>query len=104
MKKKGINVFLDREKQETHIIKDRIMDDIDGGFDPSMINYSFEPRKVGIIVPGRDLYKTLMEKKESMSQSDYQDWINTNGKNFADIATAARESENPVLIVYTMLK
>ncbi|HSI78183.1 MAG TPA: 6-bladed beta-propeller [Lunatimonas sp.] len=94
------NVFFDRVKQETHILKDRILDDIDGGFDPSMINYSFEPGKVGLKVPGRDLYKTLMEKKESMSQSDYEKWITINGRKFSEISTAAQESENPVLIVY----
>lgn len=35
-----------------------------------------------------------------MEQAEYENWINTNGKNFAEIATAARASENPVLIVY----
>ncbi|MCC5938079.1 MAG: 6-bladed beta-propeller [Lunatimonas sp.] len=100
--KTGINVFFDREHQQTHVIKDRIVDDIDGVFDPHYIIYTFEPGKVGIKVPGRDLYKTLLEKKERMSQSDYENWINTNGRNFAEIATEARESENPVLIVYTM--
>ncbi len=68
--KKGIIVFFDRGKQETHVIKNQIFDDIDGGFDLSMGLYNFEPGKVGIKVPGRNLYKTLMEKKESMSQSD----------------------------------
>jgi len=43
-----------------------------------------------------------LEKKESMEQAEYENWINTKGKNFADIATAARESENPVLIVYRL--
>lgn len=100
--KKGINVFFDRVQQKTHVINVGIIDDIDGGYDPYQIIYSFEQGKVGLKVPGRDLYKILMEKKESLSQSDYENWINTNGKNFAEIATAARESENPVLIVYTM--
>ena len=97
-----MNVFFDREHQQTHVIKNRIVDDIDGAFDPHMIIYSFEPGKVGIKVPGRDLYKTLLEKKERMSQADYEKWITTNGRKFSEIATTARESENPVLIVYTM--
>ena len=100
--RKGINVFFDRERQKTHVINVGIIDDIDGGYDPYQIIYSFELGKVGLKVPGRDLYEILMEKKESMSQSDYENWINTNGKNFAAIANEARESENPVLIVYTM--
>lgn len=100
--RKGINVFFDRVEQKTDVINVGIIDDIDGGYDPYQIIYSFEPGKVGLKVPGRDLYEILMEKKEGMSQSDYENWINTNGKNFAAIATAARESENPVLIVYTM--
>ncbi len=101
--RKGINIFFDRERQKTHVINVGIIDDIDGAYDPHMIIYSFEPGKVGLKVPGRDLYKTLMEKKESMSQADYENWITTKGKNFAKIAIAARESENPVLIVYTMM-
>ncbi|WP_162416381.1 6-bladed beta-propeller [Cyclobacterium roseum] len=100
--KKGINVFFDREQQQTHVIKDRIIDDIDGAYDPYYLIYSFESGKVGLKVPGRDLYKTLMEKKENMSQSDYKKWITTNGRKFSEIATAARESENPVLIVYRL--
>ncbi|MDN3687914.1 6-bladed beta-propeller [Cyclobacterium jeungdonense] len=102
--KKGINVFFDREQQQTHVIKDRIIDDIDGAYDPYYLIYSFESGKVGLKVPGRDLYKTLMEKKESMSQSDYKKWITTNGRKFSEIASAARESENPVLIVYTLVR
>jgi hypothetical protein len=100
--RKGINVFFDRVEQKTHVIKDRPIDDIDGAYNPYSIIYSFEPGKVGLKVPGRDLYEILREKKERMSQGDYENWINTKGKNFADIATAALESENPVLIVYTM--
>ena len=100
--KKGINVFFDRKRQETHVIKDRIIDDIDGGFDPYYIIYSFEPGKVGLKVSGRTLYKILMEKKERMGLAEFEKWINSNGKNFAKIAIAARESENPVLIVYRL--
>lgn len=100
--KNGFNIFFDREQQQTHVIKDRIIDDIDGGYDPYYIIYSFEPGKVGLKVPGKDLYETLKEKKESMEQAEYENWIKTNGKKFAEIATAARESENPVLIVYEL--
>jgi hypothetical protein len=100
--KTGMNVFFDREHQQTHVIKIRIADDIDGAFDPHMIIYSFEPGKVGIKVPGRDLYQTLMEKKERMSQDEFENWINNKGNSFAKIAIAARESENPVLIVYRL--
>ena len=100
--KKGINLFFDREQQQTHVIKDRIIDDIDGGYDPYFIIYSFEPGKVGLKVPGRDLYEILIEKKESMELAEYENWINTKGENFAETALAARESENPVLIVYRL--
>jgi hypothetical protein len=102
--KKRFNVFFDREHQQTHLIKDRIIDDIDGGFDPDMITYSFEPGKVGIKVPGRDLYKTLLEKKEHMSKAEFENFVNNKGRNFAKTALAARHSENPVLIVYTLAK
>ena len=35
--KKVYNLFFDRDKQQTHLLTERILDDIDGGFDPFMI-------------------------------------------------------------------
>lgn len=100
--KKGFNLFFDRDKQQTHLLQDRIMDDIDGGFDPFMIIYSFESGKVGVKVPGRDLYELLLEKKADMGKGEFESWAKNKGRNFAETARRARESENPVLIVYTL--
>jgi len=99
--KKIINVFFDREQLKTHVIKDRIRDDIDGGYDPYIIIYSFEPGKVGLKVPGRDLYKELMEKKKAMGNNEFDDWTKNKGRNFTNMVLAAKDSENPVLMVYT---
>jgi hypothetical protein len=97
---KGYSLFFDRESQKSHVIKGRLLNDIDGGYEPEGFAYNFTPRKIGLKVPGKTLHKELLEKKEAMARSEFETWINHQGKNFADIATAARESENPVLIVY----
>ncbi|WP_163380935.1 6-bladed beta-propeller [Cyclobacterium sp. SYSU L10401] len=100
--KKVYNLFFDRDKQQTLLLQDRILDDIDGGFDPFMFIYSFGPGKVGVKVPGRDLYEVLMEKKANMGKAEFESWVTNQGKNFAETAMAARDSENPVLIVYRL--
>lgn len=100
--KKVYNLFFDRDKRQTHLLRDSIQDDISGGIDPIMIMYSFEPGKVGLKLSGRDLYETLMEKKINMEKAEFENWAKNQGRNFAEIAMKARESENPVLIVYRL--
>lgn len=100
--KKAYQILFDRIGLQSHVIEGRLVDDIDGGYDPFGIQYHFEPGKVGVQIPGKDLYQTLMEKKELMGQEDFENWINNKGENFAKTALAARQSENPILIVYTI--
>jgi hypothetical protein len=99
---KGYSLFFDRESQQSHVIEGKLLDDIDGGYDPYGFVFDFTPGKVGLLIPGKDLYKELMAKKETMGKAEFEDWISHKGKNFARTALAARHSENPVLIVYTM--
>ncbi|MBD3628431.1 6-bladed beta-propeller [Cyclobacterium sp.] len=100
--KKAIFLFFDREQNKTHLIEKRLTNDIDGGYDAPGLQYSFKPGKVGLKVPGRDLYETLMEKKNNMGKAEFENWVKNQGRNFAETAMKARASENPVLIVYTL--
>ncbi|WP_439482052.1 6-bladed beta-propeller [Cyclobacterium plantarum] len=100
--KKGIFLFFDREQNKTHLIEKRLTNDIDGGYDPLGIIHSFAPGKVGVKVPGRDLYETLLEKKADMGKVEFENWVKNKGRNFAETAMKARASENPVLIVYPL--
>ena len=98
------NVFFDRKNQKTSILKGRIMNDLDGGFDAYPIQYQFEDIKVGFKVPGRDLYDILLNKKEELGQKAFEEFVSRKGKTFSEVANQAKDSENPVLIVYRVKK
>lgn len=100
--KKAYSLFFDRHSQQTHVIENPLTNDIDGGYEPSVIPYSFEPGKVGWRVPGRAFYEILLEKKANMGKAEFENWVKNQGRNFAETAMKARASENPVLIVYTL--
>ncbi|WP_339717035.1 6-bladed beta-propeller [Cyclobacterium amurskyense] len=100
--KKVYNLFYDREKSQSHVIEGNLINDIDEGHDPKSIGYGFEPGKVGTRIAGKDLYHALVEKKKQMGKEDFENWANSKGKNFAKTALAAKDSENPVLIVYSL--
>jgi hypothetical protein len=98
------NVFYDRKNQKTSVLKNRIVDDLDGGFDAFSILYQFDQNKVGFKIPGRDLYSVLLKKKNDLGEAAFEEYVNTKGKIFAPIAAEAKDSENPVLIIYTVKK
>jgi hypothetical protein len=98
------NVFFDRKNQKTSILKGRILDDLDGAFDAYSILYHFEDIKVGFKVPGRDLYDILLNKKEELGQKAFEEFVSGKGKAFSQVANQAKDSENPVLIVYSVKK
>src|SRR5690606_8164308 len=98
------NVFFDRKNHKTSILKGRIMNDLDGGFDAYPIQYQFEDIKVGFKVPGRDLYDILLNKKEEFGQKAFEEFVSRKGKTFSEVANQAKDSENPVLIVYRVKK
>jgi hypothetical protein len=100
--KKAIFLFFNREQNKTHLIEKRLTNDIDGGYDPLGMLYSFEPGKVGWRVPGREFYEILLEKKTKMGKAEFESWVKDQGRNFAETAIKAQESENPVLIVYRL--
>ncbi|WP_338227743.1 6-bladed beta-propeller [Algoriphagus taiwanensis] len=96
------NVFFDRKTQENHVIKGRIENDLDGGFDSYSLLYRFNDNMVGEKYPGKDLFKLIQKKKESLSQKAFEDYIKGKGNELGKVAIAAKDSENPVLIVYTV--
>lgn len=98
------NVFFHRKNQKTSVLKGRILDDLDGGYDAYSILDQFEGDKVGFKVPGRDLYKVLLKRREELGQEAFEKYVNTKGKAFAQVANEAKNSENPVLIIYTVKK
>ena len=100
--KKAIFLFFNREQNKTHLIEKRLTNDIDGGYDPLGMLYSFEPGKVGWRVPGREFYEILLEKKANMGKAEFESWVKNQGRNFAETAIKAQESENPVLMVSTL--
>ncbi|WP_162416379.1 6-bladed beta-propeller [Cyclobacterium roseum] len=99
---KGYSLFFDRENQKSHVIEGRLLNDIDGGYDPEGFAYNFTPRKIGLNVPGKTLYKELLEKKEAMGRAEFETWAKNQGRNFTTTVLAAKDSENPVLIVYRL--
>lgn len=98
------NVFFDRKNQKTTVLKGRILDDLDGGFDAYSILDQFDGNKVGFKVPGKDLYKVLLKRREELGQNGFEEFINNKGKAFPQVANEAKASENPVLIIYTVKK
>lgn len=101
---KGYSLFFDRENQKSHVIEGRLLNDIDDGYDPEGFAYNFTPRKIGLKVPGKTLYKELLEKKEAMGRAEFENWAKNQGRNFTTTVLVAKDSENPVLMVYTQKK
>ncbi|MDO6439125.1 6-bladed beta-propeller [Cyclobacterium sp. 1_MG-2023] len=100
--KKVYNLFYDREKSQSHVIEGNLINDIDEGHDSGRIFYVFEPGKVGIRITGKDLYQALVEKKKQLGKEEFENWAKGKGRDFAKTALAAKDSENPVLIVYKL--
>ncbi|MBR9778009.1 MAG: 6-bladed beta-propeller, partial [Cytophagales bacterium] len=100
--KKVYNLFYDREKSQSHVIEGNLINDIDEGHDPKLISYGFEPGKVGTRITGKDLYQALVEKKKQLGKEEFENWAKGKGRDLAKTALAAKDSENPVLIVYTL--
>nr|MBI1231251.1 6-bladed beta-propeller [Cytophagales bacterium] len=98
--RKGYTVFYDRKQKKPHIIEGRLIDDIHGGHNPYSIIYHFEQGKVGLKISGKTLYRELTEKKTSMGSKKFEHWAKNEGKALTAIALKAKDSENPVLIVY----
>lgn len=98
---KGYSLFFDRENQKSHVIEGRLLNDIDDGYDPEGFAYNFTPRKIGLKVPGKTLYKELLKKKDAMGGVEFETWTKNKGRNFTTTVLAAKDSENPVLIMYT---
>ncbi|MFN3996434.1 6-bladed beta-propeller [Algoriphagus sp.] len=98
------NVFFDREKQITRVLKGRISDDLDDGYNPNGILYQFDQLKVGNQVPGKDLYEILEKKKQELGHEGFKEYTMAKSRNFAGTAFEAKDSENPVLIIYTVKK
>ena len=80
------------------------MDDLNGGYDAYSILDQFDGNKVGFKIPGKDLYKVLLKRREELGQVAFERYVNTKGKAFALVANEAKASENPVLIIYTVKK
>lgn len=100
--KKVYNLFYDREKSQSHVIEGELINDINEGHDSGRIFYVFEPGKVGIRITGKDLYQALVEKKKQLGKEEFENWAKGKGRDFAKTALAAKDSENPVLIVYKL--
>lgn len=98
------NVFYDRKSKESHVIKGRLQNDLDGGFDPYSILYQFEEGIVGFNVPGRDLFKVLQKKESELGQETFESYRKSLGRDWVQVAEDARESENPVLVIYSVKK
>jgi predicted heme/steroid binding protein len=99
------SVFYDRENRKTFVLNWGIENDLDEGYNPYSLQYVFDNGKhAGLKIAGIDLYEILQNKKEKLGQEAFESYINGKGKKFAEVATAAKDSENPVLIIYTLKK
>ena len=97
-------VYYNRKKKETSVLNLKIEDDIGGRGTTYFPVFRFDEEQVGAKVAGITLYENLMEKKEEMGEEAFKSFIQGKGKKFAEVATAAKDSENPVLIIYTLKK
>ncbi|MBN3581996.1 6-bladed beta-propeller [Algoriphagus aestuarii] len=98
------NVFYNRKTGETSVVGRTIENDIDAGYDPFGFIHNFGMDKVGLRIPGKDLYEILEKKKEELGPEAFEQYKTGKGKNLAQAAFLAKDSENPVLIIYTPKK
>jgi len=96
------DVFYVRKDQKTHVFKEQLVNDLDGSLERNSFFHEFMEGKIGSTISGRDLFKELQRKKAKIGQKDFDEFVKGKGKNFAEAAFAAKDSENPVLIVYTV--
>jgi|GEM_PF-1127074 len=94
----------DRINRQPNLITKLLINDLDEIYVYANIFIQFSERRIGAAFPGKTLYKELEKKKAALGQKGYEEYINGKGKNFAKAAFAAKDSENPVLIVYTVKK
>ena len=97
-------IFFDRNAKKTHILNGRLKNDIDESINPFSFTHLFSTDKVGFYLPGRFLFEELQKKKAELGKDGFEEYVKGKGKNFAQVAFAAKDSENPVLIVYTTKK
>lgn len=97
-------VFFDRNSGESHVIEKGLVNDIDEGIQTTSINYHFGGNQVGFRILGKDLFEILDKKEKDLGKQAFDEYVEGKGKRFAEVATAAKESENPVLVIYTVKK
>lgn len=102
--KESFSVFYNRENQTSNVIKGKLINDLDGSISPFSFFYQFSNKKSGTTLSGKELFEILEEKKLELGPENFDGYVNGKGKNFALEAFAAKDSENPVLIVYTVKK
>tara|TARA_R110002020_G_scaffold146343_1_gene320938 strand:+ start:64718 stop:65995 length:1278 start_codon:yes stop_codon:yes gene_type:complete len=102
--KESYNIFYTREDNRTHVINDEFVNDLNESPHVNSFFYQFSEGKVGCTIPGKILFKDLQKKKAKLGQEGFEEYVKGKGKNFAQAAFAAKDSENPVLIVYTVKK
>ncbi|WP_175499656.1 6-bladed beta-propeller [Algoriphagus aquimarinus] len=102
--KESYNIFFTRDNQKTHVIKGDFVNDLNESLHISSFFHQFSDGKTGSTIPGKELFKLLQKKKAELGQAGFEEYVKGKGKNFAQVAFAAKDSENPVLIVYTVKK
>ncbi len=78
--KEIFQVFFDRKNQKTSVLKGRILDDLDSGYDAYSIFYQFEGNKVGFKVLGKDLYSVLLKRRDELGQEAFEKYVTQKGK------------------------
>jgi hypothetical protein len=98
------NIFFTRDDQKPHVIKGDFENDLNESLQISSFFHQFSDGKTGSTIPGKEVYKLLQKKKAELGQDGFEEYVRGKGKNFAQVAFAAKDSENPVLIVYSVKK
>ncbi|RAI91461.1 6-bladed beta-propeller [Algoriphagus yeomjeoni] len=102
--KKSYKIFYTRDDRKTHIIEGELVNDLNESPHRNIFYHQLSEGKVGYTIPGKTLFKSLQQKKADLGQEGFEEYVRGKGKNFAQTAFAAKDSENPVLIVYTVKK
>jgi len=93
-----VSVF-DKKSKSIEIINFNLINDIDGSFDFYSPVYRLEDNKVAIAYRGAALYNKAVEKKQSMSVEEWDDYQKGKGKAFIEAAFYGKETENYVLMI-----
>lgn len=94
----AVSIF-DKINKKHHLVKFDLRNDIDESFNFYPPVYQLQENRVAIAYRGPSLYNKAVEKKQTMSEQEWQDYQQGKGKDFIEAAFYGKETENYVLMI-----